>query len=184
MRTPDHTFLQGERVALRPLSEADVDGPYPAWFNDAVVCRGNSHHVFPYSRAQALEYVRSASTRPDTLILAVTLRADGRHIGNVALDAIHPVYRTAEFTILMGDRSEWGKGYALEAARLILAHGFSALNLRRIGCGTFHTNDGMIKLALALGMVQEGVRRGGAWKDGRYVDIVEYGLLRDEFRND
>ena len=177
----DVPFLKGERVSLRSLREADVDGPYLAWLNDVDVCRGNSHHVFPYSREQALAYVRHAATTRDELILAVTLNEDGRHIGNVALTQINPLYRTAEFSILMGDSGEWGKGYALEAARLVFAHGFFSLNLTRIGCGTFHTNEGMIKLARALGMTQEGVRRRAVWKGGRHLDVVEFGILKEEF---
>ena len=51
----------------------------------------------------------------------------------------------------------------------------------RIGCATFETNVGMRKLAGALGMIEEGVRRQAAYKDGRYLDVVEYGLLRAEF---
>ena len=49
------TFLSGERIRLRPLTAADVDGPYLSWFNDPEVSRLNSHHVFPYTREQALE---------------------------------------------------------------------------------------------------------------------------------
>jgi len=30
-------------------------------------------------------------------------------------------------------------------------------------------------------MIEEGVRRQAAYKDGRYLDVVEYGLLRAEF---
>lgn len=178
------TFLTGERITLRPLIEADADGPYVSWFNDAAVCQGNSHHIYPYHREQALTYIRQTAQGRDTLVLAVVLRADGRHIGNIALQSIHPVNRTAELSIVLGDKSAWGKGYGLEAAQLLVAHGFLALNLHRIGCGTFHENIAMQKLAHSLGMKEEGRRRQGAFKDGRYLDIVEFGLLRSEFSAD
>lgn len=122
-----------------------------------------------------------AATARDELVLAVVLDDGQRHIGNIALNRIHPIYRSAEFAILLGDSAEWGKGYGLEAGRLVVAHGFSALNLHRIACGTLATNLGMQRLATALGMKQEGIRRAAAFKDGTYVDIIEYGLLRDEF---
>jgi RimJ/RimL family protein N-acetyltransferase len=174
-------FLQGARLYLSPLEEADLAGPYPAWLNDETACRGNSHHVFPYSLAQAAAYVRSVSQARDELVLAIVLNDADTHIGNVALSRIHPVYRSAEFSILLGDTREWGKGYGREAAELLFRHGFSALNLHRIACGTFASNDGMHRLARSLGMTQEGVRRAAAYKDGNYVDIVEFGILRDEF---
>ena len=64
---------------------------------------------------------------------------------------------------------------------MLVRHGFTAMNLHRIECGTFAGNLAMQRLALALGMTQEGVRRGAAYKNGEYVDIVEFGVLRDEF---
>jgi len=175
-------FLEGDRLYLRLLLETDADGPYLHWLNDATVCQGNSHHVYPYSKKQALEYIQYAANTDKELILAIVLKARDRHIGNVALERIHPIYRSAQFAILLGDKSQWSKGYGLEAGQLLIRHGFSALNLNRIECATFETNMAMRKLAVALGMREEGVRKQAAYKDGRYLDIVEFGLLREEFK--
>jgi RimJ/RimL family protein N-acetyltransferase len=163
--------------------EADADGPYVSWFNDADTCRGNSHHVRPYSAADARAYIARVAAAPDQLVLAIVRREDGRHIGNIALQAINPVYRTAELSIMVGERDAWGQGYASEAARLLCDHGFRALNLHRIACGTFAGNGGMRRVAERLGMREEGVRRQAAFKDGAYVDVVEYGVLRAEYES-
>lgn len=174
-------FLDGPRIYLRPLEENDADGPYLGWLNDEVVCAGNSHHAFPYPRRKALDYIQSSAMSDRDVVLAIVLKENDRHIGNIALSSIHPLYRTAQFSILLGDRHEWGKGYGLEAGRLMFHHGFLGLNLARIECGTFATNTGMRKLALALGMKEEGMRRRAAWKNGEYLDVVEFGILREEF---
>lgn len=176
-----YPFLVAKRLYLRPLTEADADGPYPGWLNDERVCEGNAHHVFPYSREGALAYIRHAQSTRDELILAIVLKDGDRHIGNIALQRLHPQFRSAEFAILIGDRSTWGKGYSKEAAALLCAHGFYTLNLHRIACGTFASNVAMRRLAEYLGMREEGVRRQAAFKDNAYVDLVEYGVLRSEF---
>jgi len=177
-----HAFLQGERLYLRPLAGSDAKGRYPEWLNDSAVCRGNSHHVYPYSESKALDYISQVNSADDALVLAVVLKQGDTHIGNVALQAIHWLYRSAEFAILLGEKEAWGKGYGVEAGTLLLAHGFSAVNLNRIACATFSNNPGMRKLALALGMREEGIRRKAAFKSGEYLDVIEYGILRDEFR--
>jgi len=64
---------------------------------------------------------------------------------------------------------------------LICDHGFLALNLNRIACGTFEDNVGMCKLAESLGMAEEGRRRQAVYKLGRFVDVIEYGVLRNEY---
>jgi RimJ/RimL family protein N-acetyltransferase len=77
-----------------------------------------------------------------------------------------------------------GKGIATEASRLIIEHGFKALNLRRVYCGTLDTNEGFKKLSSKLNFVEEGRRKEAVWKDGKFVDVIEYGLLRSDKADD
>jgi len=174
-------FLSGEKIYLRPLIETDCNGPYPIWFNDIEVCRNNSHHVFPYTMEGAVEFIKQANRGAHHLVLAIISHDEENHIGNISLDEINYINRSAELTIVIGDKKSWGKGYGKEAARLICHHGFNVLNLKRISCGTFENNIGMQKLARYLGMTEEGRRRDAVFKHGRYMNIIEYGILRDEF---
>jgi len=176
----ENVFLTGPRVALRALVESDVDGAYANWFNDEEVCRYNSHHVRPYRRQELLEYIRSLS--PSDLVLAIVVRETGAHIGNISLQSIDTTSRSAEFAILIGEKSAWGQGYSKDAAALICRHGFATMNLHRIGCGTAADNTPMIKLAQWLGMSEEGRRREALYKNGRYVDVVEFGMLAGDFK--
>ena len=176
-----HAFLSGATIYLRPLSEEDAAGPYVNWLNDAAVCRYNSHHVFPYNRKKALDFIENALLGKDAIVLAVCRNEDGMHIGNASLQKIDLVSRSADFAILLGDTNSWGRGIGKEAGTLLLRHGFLELNLHRISCGTSAENTGMQKLALSLGMKQEGTRRDALYKHGRYIDILEYGILAEEF---
>lgn len=178
---PASTFLAGELVVLRPLVESDADGPYPRWLNDPEVCRYNSHHVYPYTPEQAREWIRSIPSRGE-LVLAIARRDDRTHVGNVSLQSIDRVARSGELAILLGERSAWGRGIGLESARLVVEHGFGSMNLHRIHLGTTEDNVAMRRIAERLGMRQEGVRREAAFNDGRYVDVIEYGLLASDHR--
>ncbi len=173
-------FLIGEKVCLRPLQEEDADGAYPGWLNDAEVSAGNSHHVFPYTRSQALEFIRSQSGRRDSLVLAVVERLNGVHIGNISLQNLNFINRSGELAILLGEKKFWGQGLGFEASRLLVRHGFEALNLNRIELGTPASNIGMQKIAEKLGMKREGVKRAAFFKDGLFQDIWIFGLLADE----
>ena len=175
------TFLKGPRIYLRVLIEEDINGPYISWFNDSEICKGNSHHIFPYTKQLAVEYLETIRKSSDELVFAIVSNDDDRHIGNIALQHIHPINRSAELSIILGEKTLWGKGYANEAAGLLVSHAFSSLNLRRISCGTFETNVSMQKLARSLGMTEEGRRRQAAFKEGKYLDIIEFGLLKSEF---
>lgn len=173
-------YQLNEVYFVRPLEETDIDGPYTSWFEDQEVCRYNSHGKFFKTRAYFHEYVKNTNLE-DRVVWAICHTKDG-HIGNIALQAISFINRTAEFAILLGDKHHWGKGVGLLAGRKLLEHGFQKLNLERIYCGTAATNKGMNKLAKALGMIQEGTRRSHLFLEGERVDIYEYGILRSEFK--
>lgn len=176
-----NAFLTGENIYLRPLQESDAESDYPGWLNDAEVCAGNSHHVFPNTRKATLEYIDSVSGSKTCIVLAIVEKNTNVHVGNVSLQNINLISRSAEFAILLGNRSVWGKGYGAEALRLLIQHGFSELNLYRIYCGTFENNYGMQKLAGKLGMTQVGRLRKAVYKNGKYMDVFLYDLLQSEF---
>lgn len=176
-------FLEGATIYLRPLSTDDLAGAYPNWLNDPEVSAHNSHHVFPYTLAQTRGYIESVQNDPQNLVLAVVAKEGDKHIGNIALQRINFIDRNAEYAIVIGDKGYWGKGVAQEASRLLFAHGFNVLNLHRIYCGTSSTNSAMQKLATTLGMQEEGRRREAQYKNDAYVDIIEYGILKEEFKS-
>lgn len=164
---------------VRALQLEDADGPYPLWFQDQDVCKYNRHGKFPKSRAYFHDYIASLNNEQN-VVWAICHKNDG-HIGNIALENIGAINRSAEFAIIMGDRRHWGKGIARQAGRVLVKHGFRKLNLHRISCGTAEDNISMKNLALSLGMKQEGVRREALFLDGRWVNVVEFGMLRSDF---
>lgn len=175
-------FIKGDRVYLRGLELEDIEGNYPHWFDDAEICEGNSHHCFPYSYDQLKEYIEGVSSSRTDLVLAIVEKENHTHIGNISLQNINNIYRSAEFAIVLGDRDYMGMGISKEAAKLIIEHGFKELNLNRVYCGTFETNVPMIKLAKFLNMKQEGIRRSAVFKNSNYIDMVEFGLLKEEYQ--
>jgi [ribosomal protein S5]-alanine N-acetyltransferase len=169
----------GDSYFVRPLRETDLDGPYPSWFEDQEVCRYNSHGKFARNEAWFRSYYDSLD-REDRLVWAICHGEDG-HIGNTSLSSMSFINRHAEFAIIVGNSAHWGRSVGFRAGSAILNHGFSKLNLERIYCGTAATNSGMQALAAKLGMVEEGRRRKHLFLDGEWVDVVEYGVLREEF---
>jgi len=175
------TFLMGQRIYLRPLSLEDLNGNYISWLNDVEICANNSHHIFPYTEEMARDYIKNAYASRDKLVLAIVLKETNLHVGNISLLRIDFMSQNAEFAVLFGAKDLWGQGISREAAVLIIRHGFDALNLHRIHCGTFSGNTPMLRLANYLGMKKEGVRRDAFFKNGKFVDIIEFGVLKDEF---
>lgn len=172
-------FLEGSRVYLRPLSLEDAKSNYVNWLNDEEICRYNAHHRFVNTEEKTREYIQSINSSKNNLVLAICSKEDDKHIGNVSIQNINYIDSNAEFAIIMGEKDYHGKGLAYEASKLIIDHAFNSLNLHRIYCGTSEKNISMQKLATKLNMKKEGVLKEAIFKEGSYLDIVLYGLIKD-----
>lgn len=173
-------FLEGEKIFLRPLLLSDISKKYLSWLNDPQTNLYNSHSIFPYTIEQLKDYIKGIDNK-SKMVLAICDQKSGKHIGNISLQNIDWVARSAEFAILIGEKEFWGKGIGEETGKLMVQYGFNRLNLNRIHCGTSSENVGMQKLALNLGMKPEGVRIQAMYKNGKYADILEYGILKPNY---
>ncbi len=174
-------FLEGEKIYLRSLVKEDLNVDYLQWLNDEEVCRFNSHAIFPNTEQKMQAYFDSLQHQQN-VVLAIIDKATDTHIGNVSLQNINWISRNAEFAILIGNKKYWKGGFGTEASTMIVEYGFNRLNLHRIYCGTLEGNDGMQKLAQILKMKEEGLRREAIFKNGKYFNILEYGVLKTEFK--
>lgn len=176
--------MEGRHIYLRPLEPNDAQGDYPGWLNDPEVCRYNSHGDTLYTREMAQSYIDHVTADPSMQVFAICLSDNHRHIGNISLQQISFRNQNAEVAILIGDPSVYGRGIGYEAGKLILKYAFETLKLHRIYCGTHEENRAMRHLALAWGMRLEGKRRDAIFKNKKFADVVEYGLLDNEYQKD
>jgi ribosomal-protein-alanine N-acetyltransferase len=170
-------FIKSENVYMRALLESDVEGNYANWLNNPEINLYNSHGRFPQTKQKLIDYVKQVNSNNNTLVLAVIDNKTQTHVGNISLQNINWIDRNAEIAFLLGEKDFWGKGVMLEAGSLLIKHGFENLNLHRIHCGTSILNVGMQKLAMKLGMNQEGIRKEAMYKNNQYIDIIEYGII-------
>jgi RimJ/RimL family protein N-acetyltransferase len=181
-RAAENRFLRGTQVYLRPLALSDATADYVRWLNDPEVTRYLETGRYPATRESVREYIRSFQGSRTSLAFAIIDRASGRHIGNVTLNHIDPIHRTADTGIMIGCKEFWGRGIAYEAWSLLIRYAFDRLNLRKIVAGAVIENRASIRTLEKLGFRIEGTFREEKWIDGRYVDAVRLGLFRDEFR--
>jgi ribosomal-protein-alanine N-acetyltransferase len=173
-------FLEGETVHLRPLTEADLSDRYLQWLNDEEVTRFNSHGIFPNTYDKMRRFYDSIDPQK-IVVLAIIDKKSKMHVGNVSLQGINWINRSAEFAMLIGEKEFLSKGIGTEVGKLIFQYGFERLNLHRIYSGTVDGYPAVRRLVEKLNMKEEGRRREAIFKFGAYHDLIEYGILRSEF---
>ena len=75
----------------------------------------------------------------------------------------------------------WNRGYASEAAREVVRYGFEECGLQRIFAGHFSRNPASGRVLQKAGMTYEGTLRRHQKKWNEYLDLVYYGILREEW---
>lgn len=79
-------------------------------------------------------------------------------------------------------RHAWGQGYMREALSVALDWGFEHMALNRIEAQVHPDNAASLKSVQALGFAYEGrIRQAGFWL-GQFHDLLQYGLLRDDYQ--
>ena len=172
-------FIETKRLYLRGLDDQDTEGPYFQWMNDGEVTRFLEARFFPQSRSALKSFIQSMSDGRN-LLLGICLKSDNRHIGNIKLGPINTIHRHADLGLLIGDKSEWGKGYACEAIKALTDYAFSHLNLIKVSAGIYSTNIGSIKTFEKAGFVHEGQLKNQFFSEGEWIDHC----LVAKFRSD
>lgn len=177
-----HRELQGELCTLRQICVEDCTDAYVDWLNDPDVNRCLETKWTTQTRESIEAFVRTQIESEHSLLLAILSGSSGRHIGNIKLGPIHPHYQHADVSYFIGDKSEWKKGIASEAIRLICKYGFEELQLHRIEAGAYANAVGSQKALEKNGFKREAVFREQVLFEGEWIDVYRYGLLRTEFQ--
>jgi RimJ/RimL family protein N-acetyltransferase len=134
-----------------------------------------------YTEADLAEWIEFHRQRRDEVLWVIAGLHDDTCIGHVGLYQIDFRVRSAEFAIMLGDSSTWGKGLGTACARFAVEYGFRQLNLNRIHLNVLSSNLRAVSLYERIGFQREGTLRQAQYKDGQYLDVIVMGLLRSEY---
>jgi ribosomal-protein-alanine N-acetyltransferase len=166
--------IETARLSLRPFTPDDLDDLLLA-FGDPEVMRyisGGKPRSREDTETGMLRTIEGWKTRGFGF-WAVTRREQESLIGYCGLV---PLDDTPEIEVAYGfAKSEWGKGFASEAARASLRFGFEELKLKRIVAVVDPENISSKRVLEKLGMTYT--------KNGHYygVDLMHYEMSRINF---
>jgi len=126
-----------------------------------------------------LENALAGFSRGEELHAGIWL--DGKLAGSIGHHRIHEPDRNASIGYWLDAAAE-GKGLMTRSCRALLRYLFAERNLHRveIRCATGNTRS--CAIPQRLGFTREGVLREAEWVNDRFVDLVVWSLLDDEWR--
>jgi ribosomal-protein-alanine N-acetyltransferase len=163
--------LEGVSVLLREFRSSDAAAAY-AWVGDPDAVRYVP--LGPLDRAGAVEYVEQLITEAkreprEAYTLAIVERSSGEVVGSVALGIDSRAHRRAELGYILR-RDRWGRGYAGEAASLVVGFAFDQLAMNRVWAVCDPENPASTRVLEKCGMTCEG---------RLHEDLLVHGLWRD-----
>ena len=105
---------------------------------------------------------------------------DENVIGELKLKSFRWINRKAELSIFILKEFR-NKGFGKEAISTIIKYAFEKLNLHRLEAEVIEYNEGSKKMVEGFGFILEGRLREAKHSNGKYYDILRYGLLKSEF---
>jgi RimJ/RimL family protein N-acetyltransferase len=175
-------------VILRDRLPADVDvlvhwKTHGQWRLLDAPWEGVSVSLTETEEAQLRERLLEGISRPRPVprSVAVIATLDGRPIGRVNRYGQDRSPETWMVGINICEDDCLDRGLGTEALTLWVNYLFANSAIERIGLDTWSFNPRMMHVAEKLGMVFEGAQRRVLQWEGQWLDLVHFGLLRDEW---
>lgn len=153
---------------------------------DAIATYANNRHIsinlrdrfpYPYTRADAELFLDAAWAQQPESDFAIASRREV--IGGIGYHRQSDVHRlTAEIGYWLGEPF-WGRGIATRAVHALTEYVFVTTPLVRLYAHVFEWNPASARVLEKCGYRLEGRLRHSVLKDGRIIDQLIYGRVRE-----
>lgn len=177
--TSDIAGLQGEKVRLVPVDKRLHFDNALRWMNDPEVTQTLilTTGVTPGMEEEWMDRVQKRDNEFHWAILI----ENGQHIGFTGIHIINWRLRMGKTGTVIGEKSEWRKGYGGDAMRVRTKFAFETLNLHRLESEARIDNIGSQRALEKAGYRREGIARKKLYWGGRWYDTVLYAILDEDY---
>ncbi len=174
-------FFSLKEVYLRGIQKEDFTEGLFYWANDQEI----THYMYiglrPSIKEQMEKLYLDTINNEKEIVFAIVDKENDKAIGLVGLYQINYHVRSAEFRILIGDKTYWGKGIGTECAKAIIDYAFKNINLNKVWLGVSEENLGAVKSYEKSGFVFEGKLRKEIYRNNKYYDAIRMSILKEEW---
>ena len=177
-----HNFWQLEDINLRDMTEEDYYKNREMLF-DSMEARFYDNDVkLPMltdeltKREETYMYFGGDG---DRIEFSVTNRK-GQYLGNLNLHSIDRKNGTFSVSLYFLKNAR-NKGYAVKSMALLVKYAFEELRLNKMNICVNAGNESSARVMRKLGCSVEGVWRENVYYDGKYVDVILFGVTKKTF---
>lgn len=182
MREIDYSnyYWQDEKIRLRAIQEGDWEGHYINRFDTPARRLLECAVELPPTITEAKNLAETFSDFSSNRLMFTIENLQRENVGGVNLNNIDEKNGTFSIGIQV-DRDYRGMGYGTSAVKILLKYAFLERRLHKFNAYILEENEAAIAMLKKVGCVQEGVRRQVIYMNGQYLDLILFGLTKDEF---
>lgn len=175
-------MIKGKLVGLRAAEQEDLE-LLRDWRNNPSL-RRNFREVRELSMFNQLKWLEKTNQSANDFFFVFENLETGEPIGAGGLLYTNWIIRAADFSFYIGFENSYidEKGFAEDAAGLLIKYAFESLNLNKIWMELYEFDAKKIKFFTEkFNFVREGTLRENCFEDGKYWDSHIYSLLQREY---
>lgn len=177
-------MIQAKKVGLRALEREDLP-LLRDWRNISSFRKNFREHRELNLSNQEAWFARMNSSSNDFMFMIERLE-DSLPLGACGLLYTNWIIRSADFSFYIGHEGAYidSRGWAHEAATLLINYGFNNLNLNKIWMELYEFDEKKISFfTKELGFKQDGLLRENCYEDGKYWNSIIISQLRRDFKS-
>lgn len=174
-------YLETERLILRPYQKSD--GPQIASHLRSREVTRYTYMPHPYAISDYDAFFRRMNTpaaRQRHLVFALIDNVTGNVIGGLGCHAFDQKNQSVEIGYWLA-KKYWGKGLMAGAVVAAVDYLFRVRKLRRVHARVWHPNTKSARVLEKAGFTLEGRLRQDIKRNGRWMDVLVFGVLREEW---
>jgi len=173
------TILKSKRIILRPIKLSDAES-FCRWMNDKEVVK---YLLFQsgIKLKEELKWIRKQRQNKNGITWSME-NEEGNLIGNTCLE-LDEKNKVANLGIVIGEKKQWGKGYAGEVLELLKNYVFKKLKYNRFELDYRMDNKRAERVYLKSGFRKEGVKKKNHFNlvTKKYEDTGFMSMLKEEY---
>lgn len=174
--------IETQRLIIRPYTLKDTDAAWHVLSHPLIY---PTTYAIPknYPRERVIwwiQYVDANIKNGSSYEFGIFDKQTGEYIGNCGIINILAPHKSGMITYFI-DPEKWRNGYATESSFAMLSFAFDILQLNRVGGSCMAINPASAAVMRKIGMIYEGNARQELCKDGVYLDIYHFSILKSEY---
>lgn len=171
-----------KNIYLNSLKDSDISNKYITWLNDISINKFLETRHSIHTHDSVSRFINTCNKSKNIYLLGIFSLDNNVHIGNIKLGPIKIEHELASISLFIGQKEFWGKGISIEAIKILSNYAFNVLNLNKVVAGMYLQNIKSLKAFQKVGFKKEGLRLKHYKLDGKYEDVIQLGLLKNEFK--